>query len=283
MMVNLANLGSTMKIRIILLCFVVAVSALPEMGRAAEPSAPPAASAGNTAQPPRDGERSGRRMRGGANFLERLKSQYPAEVAEIEKLRESDPEAAGVKMRELMSKAGFGRRGHRGADTPASTPGEISESTLAKLKEKYPAEFAQYEELKKSDPEKAAAKLRELLEKAGLAQEAAASVSTLRDRTRRQVEEINRELQRRDPETYARLEALRESDPDAARREFRRMAGEAGLIRNGRTDRVQYEYVPVSAPGNANSGRFNGRGGFPGGMMGPWGGGFGGNGRQRGR
>ena len=283
MMVNLANLGSAMKIRIALSCFVVLAVGLPPMLRAAEPPAPPAAPAGNTVQSPRDGERSGRRMRGGANFLERLKSQYPAEVAEIEKLRESDPEAAGVKMRELMSKAGFGRRGRRGPDGAAPANGEVGEEILAKLKEKFPEEFAQYEELKKSDPEKAAAKLKELLEKAGLTQEAAAPVSTLRDRTRRLIEETNRELQRRDPETYARLEALRESDPDAARREFRRMAGEAGLVRTGRTDRVQYEYVPVSTPGNANSGRFNGRGGFPGGMMGPWGGGFGGNGRQRGR
>ena len=54
--------------------------------------------------------RNGGGRRGG-NFFERIKKQYPKEAAEIEKLRESNPEQARTKMRELMRKAGSVRCG----------------------------------------------------------------------------------------------------------------------------------------------------------------------------
>lgn len=259
----------------------------PNASTAAAAPAPPAAS---------DEHGSGRSGRRGSQFLERLKSQYPNEVAEIEALRATDPEGAGTKMRELMSKAGFSRGGMRGGFPGMPSQEQATESNdaiLARLKEKFPEEFAAYEELRKTDPEKAALKLQELLDKAGLklSETEDSLQSTLRDRNRHMVEWANRELKTRYPERYAALEKLREDDPDAARREFRKMVAEAGLEIDRTPGRLQYEYIPANSGGAATGattgngsrfGNFGGGRGRNGGNTGnssgnmpmpPWGGG----------
>ncbi len=249
----------------------------PNASTAATAPAPPAAS------DERGGGRSGRR---GSQFLERLKSQYPNEVAEIEALRATDPEGAGNKMRELMSKAGFSRGGMRGGfpGMPSQEPAtESNDAILARLKEKFPEEFAAYEELKKTDPEKAALKLQELLDKAGLklSETEDSLQSTLRDRNRHMVEWANRELKTRYPERYAALEKLREDDPDAARREFRKMVAEAGLEIDRTPGRLQYEYIPANS-GGAATGAATGATTGNGSRFGNFGGGRGRNGGNTG-
>ena len=273
-----------------LLCAAVLSGAEPS-GEAAAPAAPAVSSPSPNGNSTAGTGRTGRR---GGQFLERLKEQYPGEVAEIEALRASDLDSANAKMRELMNKAGFPRGGMRGQRTAPGaereTAAEPDEATLTKLKEKFPEEFARYEEWKKSDPAKAREKLRELLTKAGWngAAPEPNSQSYLRDRARREVERVEQELRRRDPEGYRKLEELRESDPDAARREFRRMAAAAGLTgrQTPERDRVQYEYTrPAANSGNNNGNRFGGGGfgGFGPGGMPPWGGGQPNGGNWRGR
>ncbi len=242
-------------------------------------SAPDPASSGPARQAGDDAGRSSRSGRRGGQFLERLKNQYPTEFAEIEKLRESDPDAAQNKIRELMSKSGFSRGPMRGmppgmADRRTAEP---DAETLAKLKEKYPDEFAAYEELKKTEPEKAALQLRELLVKAGFADSGKANTPNadlrLRDRGRRTVERVRAELRKRYPERYGAIEILQQTDPDAARRAFRKLFAEAAIPIESGVRQLQYEYNDSATGANGGASASGNRFG---GMAPPWAGGSGG-------
>ena len=218
----------------------------------------------------RSGRMPGMGRRGG-NFMEQIKSKYPKEYAEIEKLRESDPEQARSKMRDLMRKSmaenGMMPPG-RGFGPPAAEP---TEEQLKELKAKYPEDFAEYEKLKKSNPEKAKEKLQQLMQKA-FGENAGADAKFLRDRHRRANAFVIKELKRRYPEKMQAIEKLQETDPDTAREELRKLFGEADLRMPGGQRELNYEYVPPQQQ-NSRNWMMN-RGSFPfgGGMMGPWGG-----------
>ncbi len=212
--------------------------------------------------------RGGRMGRRGGNFMEQFKSKYPKEYAEIEKLRDSDPEKAREKMRELMRKAmadrGMTSRGHRNI--------EPTEEQLKELKAKYPTEFAEYEKLKSSDPEKAKAQLQELMKKAF--GEAVNNEKFLRDRNRRATQHVMRELKVRYPEKMAKIEELQKTDPDTAREELRKLFSEAKLRMPGGHRELNYEYVPPQQQQQNGRpwGMNRGNNPFGGGRMGNWGG-----------
>ena len=230
------------------------------------------ASGRNSERSERGRGRSGGFMRrGGGDFMEQFKKKYPKEVAEIEKLRESDPEQSRAKMRDLMRKAmpEMGRmpRGGRGMGF------EPSEEQLKELKAKYAGEFAEYEKLKKSDPEKAKEKLHEMMKKLA-AENAPGNDKFLRDRNRRAVSHIMYELKKRYPEKMQEIEKMQAVDPDTAREELRKLFAEAKLeIPRGQRE-LNYEYVPPQQQNGARPWGMN-RGNFPFGGMGmggPWGG-----------
>lgn len=113
-----------------------------------------------------------------ADQLRLVREKAPAEYEELLKLAGSDPHAALRKWREAAEKAGVkmmgfrggrGDRGDRGGhgDREAPAPGgrKTSRVPMAKLRQAYPAEMAQYEELRKSDPAKARELLRDLSRK----------------------------------------------------------------------------------------------------------------------
>ena len=211
--------------------------------------------------------------RRGGNFMEQMKNKYPKEYAEIEKLRDSDPEKARDKMRELMrksmSESGMMPPGRGFAPPPAAEP---TEEQLKELKAKYPEDIAEYEKLKKSDPEKAKEKLQQLMQKA-FGENGAANDKFLRDRNRRANAFVINELKRRYPEKMQEIEKLQATDPDAAREELRKLFAESNLRMPGGQRELNYEYVPPQQQNNRNW--MMNRGGFPfggGGMMGPWGG-----------
>lgn len=215
--------------------------------------------------------RGGRMSRRGGNFMEQFKSKYPKEYAEIEKLRESDPEKARDLMRELMRKA----MADRGMNSREGRNIEPTEEQLKELKAKYPTEFAEYEKLKSSDPEKAKAKLQELMKKTF--GEAVNNGKFLRDRNRRATQHVMGELKERYPEKMAKIEELQKTDPDTAREELRKLFSEAKLSMPGGHRELNYEYVP---PQQSQQQQQNGRpwgmnrGNYPfgGGRMGNWGG-----------
>ena len=225
----------------------------------------------------RGGFMGGRR---GGNFMEQLKKQYPNEVAEIEKLRQENPEQAGVKMRELMSKmrgGGFGGGRDRGGMPPMAAPAAVEPTAeqLALLKNKFPKEFAEYEKLKSSDPEKAKKLILELMTKT-FGAEAVYNPKNLRDRNRRAVDRVMMELKNRYPEKFAEIEKMQATDPDGARQELRKLFAEANMQMPGGMRELNYEYVdPKLKMQQQQRGGMGGFGGGPfGGRMG--GGGFGG-------
>jgi len=108
--------------------------------------------------------------------LRQVREKAPAEYEELLKLAGSDPQAALKKWREAAEKAGvkvmnfrggFPGGPSRGGDREAPGPGsrQTSRAPMAKLRQAYPAEMAQYDELKKSDPGKARDLLRDLIRK----------------------------------------------------------------------------------------------------------------------
>ena len=218
------------------------------------------------------GGRGSGMMRRGGGFMEQIKNKYPKEFAEIEKLRESDPEKARDKMRNLMRKnMSENGMGGRGPFAPAAEP---SEEQLKELKAKYPAEFAEYEKLKSSDPEKAKARLQSLLKKA-FGENAAANDKLLRDRNRRATSYVIGELKRRYPEKMQEIEKLQKTDPDTARAELRKLFADANMRMPSGHRELNYEYVPPQQMQNSRNGMMMNRGNFPWGggrMMGPWGG-----------
>jgi len=216
------------------------------------------------------------RMSGGRRsmqMLEQLKDKYPAEVAELEKLRSSDPAAARAKMRQLMDKAGikFPGRGMRHGNTLPSA--KLSEEQLKELKSKLPLEFEEYEKLKKSDPEKADAKLREMLVK--VFGEQAFYGKNLRDRQRRSSARIQRELARLYPDRYAEMEKIRQTDLERAREILRELYRDSGLRSEPGARELVYEYVDPKQNNNnmrSNMQRIDPMWGG-GRMMPPWAGG----------
>lgn len=230
-----------------------------------------AAAAGSSDKSSSDRERGrsrgGRMGRRGGNFMEQFKSKYPKEYAEIEKLRDSDPEKAREKMRDLMRKAmadrGMMPRGHRNI--------EPTEEQLKELKAKYPTEFAEYEKLKSSDPEKAKEKLQDLMKKTF--GEAVNNEKFLRDRNRRATQHVMRELKERYPEKMAEIEELQKTDPDTAREELRKLFSEAKIRMPGGHRELNYEYIPPQQQQNNRNWQNRGFSPWGGGrMMGPWGG-----------
>ena len=224
-----------------------------------------------------------------------LKEKFPAEYAEIEKMREVDRMGAMRKTMELAGKAGiempWGRgrmmRGPRGEAQMGAWA-----AFFASLKEKAPAEFAAIEKKMTADPRSAMAELKALAEKHGLTMPEGplprmnAPVQLNRNRNRIMVERANRILEDTRPEEYAKLEMLRETDDDAARAYFRQLVKEEGLTARqllaepirpvqsvSYSDKDIEEQYPTSVSGNRPWGGFGGRGGFGG----PWGG-FGGRG-----
>lgn len=212
------------------------------------------------------GWRSGRR---GGGFMEQIKKKYPGEYAEIEKLRENDPEKARSKMRELMRKTmpemGMMRRGGHGGFP------ELSEEQIKELKTKFPAEFAEYEKLKESDSAKAKEKLRGMMKKY-FEENALANDKFLRDRNRRATAHILAELKSRYPEKMQEIEKLQKTDPDAARKELRNLFAEAELTVPSGQKELNYEYIPPQQQNFRNGMMPRGNFPFGGRMMGPWGG-----------
>ena len=203
----------------------------------------------NSRESGRSGRRSGGFMGGrrGGGFMEQIKKQYPAEAAEIEKLSQENPEQARTKMRELMSKmrgSAFGGPRSRGGMSPMEAPAvaEPTEEQLAIIKSKFPNEFAEYEKLKSSEPEKAKKMLVELMTKA-LGKEAVFNPKNLRDRNRRAVGRVMMELKRRHPEKFAEIEKMQAVDPDGARRELRKLFAESDMQMPGGMRELNYEYV----------------------------------------
>ena len=215
--------------------------------------------------------RGERMMRRGGSFMAQLKNKYPAETSEIEKLRSSNPDAARQKMRELMRKAdddGMLRNMRRGGKEQHAPEANPTEEQLKMLKSKYPEEFAEYEKVKSSDPEKAQQLLQQLMQKE--LEAGANGGKNLRDRNRRSVQRICSILKKRYPERYAEIEKKSATDPDAARAELRKLFAESNLNMPGGNRELIYEYqdpkLKNQVPGNWRAPR-----NFPfgGGMMAP--------------
>lgn len=120
-----------------------------------------------------------------ADFVRREKmaefnKKYEKELKEIAELQKTDFRAAMRKRMELMKKAGIempfggrmgGMRGQRGpggpgADgAPAFRRGNPRAQMEKMMKEKLPADYAEYEKLKKTDPRKSQMKFREMAKK----------------------------------------------------------------------------------------------------------------------
>ena len=224
-----------------ILCLISAM--LLSAAMAAEENTPPASQGGRGGDrrggEHRGGERGGRNGMRRGRFLEQLKEKYPAEVAEIEKLQQTDPAAARTRMFELMRKANpqMGRRG-----MPSQEQMEPTAEQLAEIRKKFPTEFAEYEKLKQGDPEKAKNLLAELMKKT-FNELPAVGNSNLRDRSRRSVAMVKMELKRRYPERFAEIEKLAETDPDAARAELRKLFIESNMRMPSGAGKLNYEYV----------------------------------------
>ena len=147
------------------------------------------------------GFNGGMRQNPRAEAEKKLKELYPAEYAEVQKLRDD----AEKKLQELAKKANI---------TLPAAPKSMSER-MDELKKKYPKEMAEYEELQKTDRRAAFAKLRTLLEKEGVTfgpqgrnQEA---------RMRENPNNKLREARNKYPEDWKKIQEVRKSDPAKAR------------------------------------------------------------------
>lgn len=137
-----------------------------------------------------------------AEAEKKLKELYPKEYAEVQKLRDD----AEKKLQELAKKANI---------TLPELPKSMSER-MEELKKKYPKEMAEYEELQKTDRRAAWAKLRALMEKEGIGfgprgenrQNAA-----MRENPNRKLKEV----QKKYPEEWKKIQEIRRTDPAKAR------------------------------------------------------------------
>ena len=264
-------------------------------------SAVPFLASGAEASPAAPAEEQRRPSRGGM-FADRermaaqLKEKFPAEYAEIEKLRETDRRAAMMKTMELARKAGIEMPrpgGFRGGMPMQQNSQETWQNLFTKLKEKDPAGVAEVEKLLASDPAKAMEKLKEIAAKAGLqVPEGLPTPGDIRpesprNRNRFMVERATRILKHTQPEKMAEVAKLQKTDPDAARELFRTLVKDAGLTtdelaaQDSRRRRVasfvfsdkELEAQYEQAAGSVQNQRPPWGGGR--GMMPPWGGGRG--------
>lgn len=153
----------------------------------------------------RRGERGGRWNTQNLRFEaeQKLKEKFPAEFAEIQKLRDE----AEKKLQELAQKANI--------ELPAA-PKSMQER-MAELKAKYPAEFAEMDKLRESDPAAAFAKMRELLEKEGITRHRDGAVPAKPAPERQNTGKILQELRKKYPEEMKAIQELRKKDPKKAR------------------------------------------------------------------
>ena len=242
------------------------------------------------------GDRSGRGgdfRRRFAEINETLRTKYPAEFAEMEKLRETDRRAAMEKFRELAEKAGVSlpmMRRERGGDErfgaagESSRPGADVQNALQLIRAGHPEAFDENGKLKESDPAAALEKWIALAEETRVddvkrSGGAVAAVS-FRSRHRLMMARADRLLAEMDPEGFEYLTELRGEDPDAARELFRRMLRNAGLtaavLSRPLADEKPVKSMQIALPDlSASGGNFPG-GGNGGGMRRNRGGGFGG-------
>ena len=260
------------------------------------PSPAPAAEGGSR----REAGRGDRGSRGGRfqEMIESLREQKPAEVAEIEKLMQSDPRSAMRRARELFPDtfSGFSRSGFRGG-MPSSRR-DPWQSLMQQLKDKFPEEYAEIEKQMQTDRTGAVAKLRELAAKAGLEvpegepgqPRTETRLPSPRNRNREMKKAAERIIRQLYPEDYALMVEMRDIDPDAAREAFRDLVREAGLttedlektalMQTGRARSVVFTDKELEEQYEQTSSGSNGNGGGPWGF--PGGGGFRGMGMFRG-
>ena len=131
----------------------------------------------------------------------KLKELYPAEYAEVQKLRDD----AEKKLQELAKKANI---------TLPAPPKSMSER-MDELKKKYPKEMAEFEELQKTDRRAAFAKLRTLMEKEGMTfgPQGRNPEAKMRENPNRKLKEIRKKY----PEEWKKIQNVRKSDPGKAR------------------------------------------------------------------
>lgn len=210
----------------------------PQPQNAASPAVPPAAS-------PADPSRG----RHGMGLFEQgralLKEKFPDEYASIEQLWLTDRRGAVRKIMELAPRLGF--------DLPPGIAERISERLamhaaggdgadwrqewgriIDAVKMKFPSEYAQLAPLWQNEPDRALERLQLLAQNAGVSFPAmpgsdVSGYPSPRDRGRFMEAEAERILRKDSPENFSKLEALRKTDPDAAREYFRKMARDAGL------------------------------------------------------
>ena len=161
---------------------------------------------------------------------------------------------------------GLGRRNMNGGRSGALQP---TPEQLEELKAKAPNEFAEYEKLKISNPDRAAVLMEGMMASVlGIYQK------NLRDRHRASVEQIKAELKKRYPEEYAAMEKTALSDKDTARKMLREMYKKSGLKVASGPGEFVYEYQDPNKNNNNNRNNMQFRMG-PGGSGGFGRGGFG--------
>ena len=135
-----------------------------------------------------------------AEAEKKLKAQYPAEYAEIEKLRAE----AEAKLKALAKKANI--------DLPEAP--KSMEERMADLKKKYPKEMEEIEALRKTDPRASFAKLRELMMKENGGKMPGGGN---RPAMRENQQKVLRDAQKKYPEDWKEIQRVRKEDPAKAR------------------------------------------------------------------
>ena len=135
-----------------------------------------------------------------AEAEKKLKEQFPAEFAEIEKLRAEAEE----KLKALAKKANI--------ELPEAP--KSMEERMADLKKKYPKEMEEIEALRKTDPRASFMKLRELMMKEnGGKMPGGENRPAMRDNPQK----ILRDAQKKYPEDWKEIQRIRRTDPAKAR------------------------------------------------------------------
>ena len=135
-----------------------------------------------------------------AEAEKKLKEQYPAEYAEIEKLRAEAEE----KLKALAKKANI--------ELPEAP--KSMEERMADLKKKYPKEMEEIEALRKTDPRASFMKLRELMMKENGGKMPGGEN---RPAMRENQQKVLRDAQKKYPEDWKEIQRVRKSDPAKAR------------------------------------------------------------------
>ena len=185
-----------------------------------------------------------------------LKEKYPEKFAEIEKLQNTNLFAALEAMRSLAESSGMelprmmppgrgergqrrggpGGAGMRGGPGMGFGPGGMGmggspqQQVENELKEQYPEEFAEIEELRRSNPRAAMEKMTELASKEGIdlsfgRNRGSAGNSSREGTTPRnnQAAQLRRKLLEQYPDKMAEIDALRKTDAAAARKQLQEL------------------------------------------------------------